>query len=425
MKESFLQNCWKYKIIPINNLTTTLGKKVIVHNVGTHNLNEGPDFLNAKIEIDGKIWFGSVEIHLKNSDWKNHKHHLNKNYDTVILHLVYKMDVSENFNNIPTIELEPFIPKEIINQSENWTNFEKGFIPCENQLLHVGESFKILFLESLYFKKLEEKNKLIEKELQENLFHWEAVFFKNIAYSLGLKINATAFYNLANSLPFILIEKASKNKWDLEALLMGQAGFLNQESEEEYVVSLKNTFEYYKHKYQLSPLNKEQFKFFRLRPVSFPTIKIAQLSAIYKSKENVFSELIKLNSLKDFYDFLENISLPNYWDNHYVLNKKSNVTNKKSISKATIDLIIINTIIPFKFSYQKLMGEEQSDDLLAILNEIKPEDNTIIKNFKAFKVVPKDAIQSQALLYLKKNYCDQKKCLTCSFGLEILKKTLN
>ncbi len=421
MEEFFLHNCWQYKLVQLNNLFSTSGEKVIVHDIGKYNTNEGADFLHAKIEIAGTIWFGSVEIHIKLSDWHKHKHDANKNYETVILHLVYEMDEEKEINSIPVIELKNYIPQKIIAHYSFWKSFKKGFIPCEKDFVTVDSFKKNIFLDAVYLERLEEKTKLIEQELNENQYNWEYVFFKHFAYAMGLKVNAAAFYNLASSIPFSLILKACKNKWDLEALLFGQAGFLDQTHEDEYQIKLKEIYVYYNHKYQLTPINKEQFKFFRLRPSGFPTIRIAQLAAIYLKKEEVFAHLLQINNTKEYYVFFENIEPSVYWQNHYQFAKESTEIVTKNISKEKIDLLLINTILPFKFAYEKIMGNAEYDQILDTITAINPEKNTIIDQYKKIGLKPSNALQTQALLHLNKFYCNQKKCLSCAIGIEILR----
>ena len=422
MDEIFLQNCWKYKLIDFQHLITSKGEKVIVHQVGKHNTDEGPDFLHAKIEIEGVLWFGSVEIHTKLSDWHLHKHDQNKNYETVILHLVYKNNLDQEINSIPVVELKKYIPQTIIDEYNYWKAFTEGFIPCEKDFPLVDLTFKNLFLESIYLERLEEKTKLIEKELAQNQYNWEFVFFTHFASAMGLKINSEAFGNLASSMPFSLIQKAAKNQWELEALLFGQAGFLEENLEDEYHQKLKEIYGYYKHKHQLTPINKEQFKFFRLRPQGFPTIRIAQLAAIYLKKESIFSHLIQLKTLEEYYSFFETIKPSKYWQNHYQFGKESESISNKNLSQSKIDLLLINAILPFKFAHEKILGEAQYDEVLETIASIGSENNSIIEKYQKLGLKTNNAMQTQALLHLNKHYCKRKKCLNCSIGIEILRK---
>jgi Protein of unknown function (DUF2851) len=330
------------------------------------------------------------------------------------------MDEKEERNNIPVLELRNHISQEIMQKYANWKNFKQGFIPCEKEFSGVNQTKRNLFLESVFLERLEQKTQIIEMELNKNQYDWETVFFRHFLYAMGLKVNATAFYHLAVSIPFSLVQKASKNQWDMEALLFGQAGFLDEEKDD-YQKNLKEIYGYYKHKYQLEKINNEQFKFFRLYPSGFPTIRLAQLAAIYLKNEQLFSGLMKMKSLKEYYAFFSSIKTADYWQNHYKFAKESKDKSPKKLTQNKIDLFLINVVLPFKFAYQKIMGEGEYEDILDAMIEIVPENNAIIKRYAKIGHTPNNALQTQALLQLNKYYCTEKKCLDCSIGIEILK----
>ncbi|WP_437823980.1 DUF2851 family protein [Tenacibaculum mesophilum] len=423
MKEEFLHFIWQYKLFSKANLISVKGETVEVLNTGSHNTNSGPDFLNTKLKIDGQLWVGNVEIHIKSSDWYAHHHEKDVNYDAVILHVVWEYDSDvfmKNNHPLPTVELQKIVQEDVLVNYRKLFLKERRWIPCEKQIGEINSFLLNNWLERLYFERLENKSVVIKKLLQKSNNDYEAVLFQLLAKNFGLKVNGTAFLELAQSFDFSVLRKVRFNEEQLSALLFGQAGFLADEIEESYYKQLKNEYVYIKHKYRLQSLIKHRFQFFRMRPNNFPTIRIAQLVALYNKYESLFSRLMDVNKIEGFYN-LFTVEVNEFWKTHYTFGSESK-KSVKILTKSFIDLLIINTIIPLKFVYEQARGEVNEESLLKLIQQIHPEKNSIINKFDELKIKAKNAFESQALLELKNNYCQNKKCLSCNVGNFILNK---
>ena len=422
MKENLLHFIWKLKLFSSNQLSTISGKAIQIISVGTHNYNSGPDFLNAKIKINQQLWAGNVEIHVLSSDWYAHSHEKDANYDAVILHVVWEhdVDVYRNTNeSIETLVLKDFITEKVLVNYEKLFKLETKWINCENELKFVNDFTKNNWLERLFFERLETKSIQIKEILKTTNTNWEATLFILLAKSFGLKVNGDSFLQFATSFDFSFVRKIGANSFQLEALFFGQAGLLKGNKESVYFTKLQQEFNYLSHKYKLEE-NSSAMQFFRLRPANFPTIRLAQLAKLYATYQNLFSRIMETNNLDDFYT-LFSIKTSEFWETHYTFE----TTSKKSIKKLTktfVNLLLINTVIPLKFSYLKFIGKDDFNSILFLISAIKPEKNTIITKFNDLKLKSKNALETQGLLQLKNEYCNQKLCLQCAIGKEILKR---
>ncbi len=422
MKENLLHFVWKYKLFSTNKLISTNGKTIVIKSVGLSNLNTGPDFLNAKIIIGDQLWAGNVEIHVYSSDWYAHGHETDDSYDSVILHVVWEHDV-EIFNGsnqeIPALELKKLISPEILHNYYNLFSKNKKWINCEKDMSSVNLFVRNNWLERLYIERLEKKAGQIQQVLESNNNDWEATLFVLMAKNFGLKVNGEAFLNFANSFDFSIVRKVSNNRNQLEALFLGQAGLLSESNESKYYQELKFEYDYLKTKFQLQPIFKNQVQFFRLRPNNFPTIRLSQLADLNHKHQSLFSKLIEMKDVNDFYNLLS-VTTSTFWQSHYTFETLSKTSIKK-LTKPFIDLLLINTIIPLKFMYLKSLGKSDFSTLITIIEQIKPEKNTIISKFSELKIKSNNAFQTQALLQLKNEYCNRHRCLQCSIGAEVLK----
>ncbi|MGG6231632.1 DUF2851 family protein [Tenacibaculum sp. SDUM215027] len=423
MKEEFLHFLWQYKLFNSTNLISVKREIVEVIDSGSRNTNSGPDFLNAKLKIDEQLWVGNIEIHIKSSDWYAHHHEKDVNYDAVILHVVWEHDADvfmKNNHPIPTVELQSFVQKEVLANYKKLFLKEQRWIPCEKQIAETSSFILNNWLERLYIERLEKKSVVIKELLQKSNNNFEAVLFQLLAKNFGLKVNGAAFLQLAQSFNFSVLRKVLFNEEQLSALLFGQAGFLEQELEETYYLQLQKEYTYIRHKYRLEPIAKHRFQFFRMRPNNFPTIRIAQMVALYNKYQNLFSRLIDVNKVESFYDLFTG-EVNDFWKTHYTFETASKKTDKK-LTKSFIDLLIINTIIPLKFVYEQARGEVDQEGLLQLIKQLKPENNSIISKFLELKIKANNAFESQALLEFKNNYCAKKCCLQCAIGSKLLKK---
>ncbi len=423
MKEDFLHYVWKYKLFVLKDLYTTSNENIEILKSGTHNCNSGPDFLNAALKIDGQYWFGNVEIHIKSSDWYAHNHENDSNYDAVILHVVWEDDVvvyAKNNQPLPTLVLKDRVDKGLLASYLQLLNSKSKWIACENEIAKVNSFEFENWKERLYFERLERKANEIKTILVHNNSDFEATLFVLLCRNFGLKVNAEAFFQLANSFDFSILKKVRTNQLQLAALLFGQAGFLEDKIEDVYYNSLKIEYNFLQKKFHLQPITKHYFSFFRMRPSGFPTIRIAQLIALYHANEHLFLQLMELKHKENYYQIFE-VQVNKFWENHFTFDKISKKITSKKISKSFVDLLLINTIIPLKFLYQKNRGVIVEDEFLELLKVIKPEKNNIIEKFSSLSVTSINAFDSQALLQLKNEYCDSKRCLHCAVGKIVLK----
>ncbi|MDQ7916114.1 DUF2851 family protein [Mesonia sp. MT50] len=424
MKEDFLHYLWKFKKFDFLNALTAQGETLQILQVGNHNeTKSGPDFFNAKLRIGNQVWAGNVEIHINSSDWYAHHHEEDPAYDNVILHVVWKHDVEvfrENNTPIATLQLSDFASAEALkNYLELVEKANYNWINCEKDLASVSGFIVKNWLERLYIERLQEKTKVIQAALTSSRNDWEAVCFQLLAKNFGLNVNGKAFFVMASALPFSVVRKM-RDQEELEALFFGMLQMFPKEFDDVYVLRLKESFEYQKKKYKLEPVE-QQVAYFRLRPPNFPSIRLAQLAFIYATSQNIFLKLMQLKTRKEIHALFK-VEVSDYWKNHFNFGKESK-SSAKVLSPGFIDLLIINTIVPLKFHFASLKSNSATEECFSLLNELPKEKNATIEKFNELR--PKmatSALESQALLHLKPNYCDQNKCLHCAIGLSLLKK---
>lgn len=422
MQEDFLHYVWKHKAFSSSSLKTASGAPVVILKLGEHNHNSGPDFFNAQLNIDGQLWAGNVEIHIKSSDWYVHGHEKDKAYDNVILHVVWEHD-TEVFRSdnsvIPILELKQYVDANLLTnyialvQSKSWIN-------CETHYPEVDDFILNNWIERLYIERLERKSNDILKLLKASKNDWEAVLFKMLLKNFGLKVNGEAFFSLANSVDYAVVRKLQNNILDLEALLFGQASLLEDDIQELYFLDLKERYKFLVQKFQLSNQGVLPLQFFRLRPPNFPTIRLSQFTNLYTTEQQLFSKILGLKTKDEFYKLFSK-GVSSFWMTHYTFSKQSK-SFKKVITKAFIDLLLINTVIPLKFSYAKYLGNNINEEIFNLLSEIKQENNSIVNKYMELKAIKKNALSSQGLLQLKQYYCDKNKCLQCAVGSSLIIK---
>ncbi len=421
MQEDFLHYIWKYKKFKDLDLKTTTGKCISMVSGGQHNHNAGPDFFAAQLKIDNQLWAGNVEIHVKASDWFVHNHEIDIAYDNVILHVVWEHDTDifrKDNTIIPTLELKQYVSKEALYNYQRLFSKTQKWINCENDFESVDDFVIQNWLERLYFERLERKSIDIEKLLEASSNNWEEVLFKMLTKNFGLKVNGDAFLSISNSFDFSVVRKQQSKVINLEALFFGQAGLLEEDIQDIYYLELAKEYRFLKQKFNLSNQNVTPIQFFRLRPPNFPTIRLSQLAMLYHKQQNLFSKIMDEKSIDELYK-LFTVETSTFWKTHFTFNKTSK-QSKKIITKSFIDLLLINTIIPLKFCYAKHQGKVIDDVIVEIIQNINSEKNSIVDKFNTFKSVSTSALQSQALLQLKSDYCDKNKCLQCAVGNVLL-----
>jgi len=422
MKESVLHYVWQYRLFAAQLLTTTDGDTVDVIDTGKKNTDAGPDFFNAKIKIDGTLWAGNVEIHHLSSDWQRHGHTSDKSYDSVILHVVWKADVPvyrTDGSVIPQLEL---IISQDIEKEYDWLMNNRKWIPCAEKINRVAPVYIRQWKTALLLERLEYKTRNVKALLFQTGNHWEEVFYVTLARNFGFGINGQPFEQLAKSLPLSVLAKHKNDLFQIEALLFGQAGLLSGEFTDDYPNLLKKEYLFLKQKYELKGLGGSEWKFMRLRPVNFPTIRIAQLASLVHCSSKLFSKIIG-NPDVQYLKTLISAETSEYWETHYTFDKGSPPTDKKT-GLNSVNEILINTVVPVLFAYAEYSGDEKlKETALEILEKLPPENNNIISGWQMLDMKVDSAFDSQALIQLKKNYCDEKKCLCCSIGHKVL--TLN
>jgi len=421
MKEDLLHFIWKYKKYPVNGLISTSGEAVHVVKTGMHNHLSGPDFFNAQIALNGQLWAGNVEIHIKSSDWYAHHHQDDANYDNVILHVVWEDDIAvyrKDGSEIPTLSLKEYIPLALLNNYQNlFTSKNYKFINCENEFNKVDEFIKNNWLDRLFVERLEQKSVFIKELLDYTNNDWEQVLFLMLLKTFGSKINRDAFVEIGKSIDFSIIRKLNDKPLQMESLFLGQANLLSAAIEgDTYYNELVKEYQFLQHKFNLTAAYKSP-EFFRLRPSNFPTIRLAQLSAIYSKNNNLFHVLIE-NDAPNFSEVLKS-GTSGYWETHFNFGKISK-KSKKGISNSFLDLLMINTIIPLKFTYSRYKGGLENEKFLKMMSEIKKEENSIITNFGKLGAAIKSAKDSQTYLQLYTNYCSKDKCLDCAVGASLM-----
>jgi hypothetical protein len=425
MTEAFLHHLWKLKLFNYRPLTTAEGEQMEIVQTGQHNSDSGPDFFNAQIKIEDTLWAGNVEIHLKSSDWNNHSHQLDKAYDNVILHVVYENDQPvkrKDGSLIPTLELkEKFDPGL-------WNNYQellhsKDWIPCEHRIRHVDSFILNNWMDRMLTERLEKKTETIFSSLQHNNNNWEKTFYHHLARNFGFRLNALPFELLAKSLPLSFLTKHKNHLNQLEAMLFGQAGMLNKKFNDAYPSMLQKEYEFLKNKFSLVLIPEHQWKFLRLRPVNFPTIRIAQFAQLVHRSSHLFSKILDCKNMKQLENYFK-VEVSEYWKTHFIFEKPS-ANQSKHIGSIAIQNIVINTIVPFLFAYGKNRSSEiHQQRALEFLEQTPPEKNSIIGKWNELGIKSETAYNSQALLQLWNEYCTEKKCLTCSIGNKIISSLL-
>ncbi len=419
MEEEFLHYLWQYRKYLHGSMLTTNGKTIEVISPGEYNTNAGADFFNAKIKIDNTLWVGNVEIHVNASDWDLHQHQKDAAYNNVILHVVANNDKQIKNSNgqvIPTFEMK--CPEWLKTEYSIFTKDFKEPV-CFNKLDKIDTFELNMWFERMLIERLESKVDDIDKVLKQTVNDWDETFYRLLFRSFGFGINGDPFERLARSIPLNVVLQYSETSQLVEALLFGQSGFLNKKYSDDYMLQLVNDYKFLSNKHNLKPMDKSVWKYLRLRPYNFPTIRIAQLVQLIIKTKGRFGLLINQSDLKKLHKEL-NVGVSNYWKNHFVPDKKS-ITKDKKLSNNTINLIIINTIIPFLFAYgTKNSNQEYKKRAVEWLGQLPKEKNSIISMWAKTNVEIPNAAISQAIIYLYKNYCKQKKCLRCRIGHKAL-----
>lgn len=420
--EDFLHYLWKFRLFDQRSLLTTSGEQVEIIKVGTHNTHAGPDFEGALIRIGDTLWAGNVEIHLRSSDWNRHNHQTDMSYDNVILHVVDKHDQDvyrSDQTMIPVLSLGPLVPQQITDKYLNFVE-SMSWISCGQQVSELDDFYLRSWLYRVEIERLEKKSEPVSSLLSEFKGGWDEAFYISLAINFGFKVNAMPFEMMARSLPQQLLAKYKDKPVQIEALIFGQAGFLNCSFTDEYPKILKREYCFLKKKHNLIPIDKYIWKYMRTRPVNFPTIRLAQFSALIIKSNHLFSKVLAEHNIAELIKMFHGLPVNKYWDSHYRFDTAP-VRSASGMGKQSINNVLINTISIFLMAYGRKTGSsEHVNRSLHLLENLRPETNALIDRFIEIGIKPENAFFSQSLIQLKKAYCDQKKCLSCGIGMKLL-----
>lgn len=420
MSEEFLQFIWKNSLFSQTGLTTVNGLPVKIVHPGKLNTDAGPDFFNASIKIGDTLWAGNVEIHLRSSDWLLHGHQNDPGYNNVILHVVLENDKEITLPN--GISLPVLILPVDDHLFENYRELlsEHNWPACHRNISSIDAIFRFVAFDALLVERLSGKTLSIEKLLNDNRNNWNETFHQLLAKNFGFKTNALPFEMLARCTPLSILAKHKKNLFQTEAILFGQSGLLNEELlGDDYFLNLRDEYSYFSKKYQLKGMESYLWKFMRLRPANFPTIRIAQFASLVHQSESLLSRLVEESNPKRVLDFF-NVKASPYWDCHYRFNLLSPI-GEKHLGESSRNNIVINTIVPFLFVYGERNNiPELKQRSLDLLEMLPPESNSIIKRWIEIGIPARNAFDSQALIQLKNGYCEPKKCLKCMLSTKVI-----
>lgn len=418
MTERLLHFIWQFQYFNRSQLRTEQGENITVVAPGNYNTNQGADFLQAKLKIGNVLWAGNIELHIKASDWNKHAHNNDPNYKNIILHVVWENDLA--LGNMHVLVLQDRVSSMLLKRYE-YLMQQQDFIPCANNLQVVNEIIWLTWKDRLFVERMKRKTDHIFSLLQQSNNHWEEVCWWLVARNFGIKVNADAFETVARSISINTLAKHKNSIQQIEALLMGQAGFLEDNFEEAYPQMLQKEYRYLSKKYNLKR-PQVQIHFLRMRPPSFPTVRLAQLAGFIQNSNHLFSQLLDAETINDLLS-LFNITANDYWHYHYKFDEVTGY-QPKNLGKGTIVNIIINTIGPLLFAYNNFHSlETHKERVLKWMQELPAENNTITEEFKEYEVKNSCAFDSQSLIELKTQYCEVKRCLNCAIGNVLLKFT--
>ena len=420
--EQLLHYVWKHKIFSLKELKTTTGQQVEVIDTGLANTDTGPGFFNAKLKLDGVLWIGNIEIHERSSDWFKHGHHADAGYNSVILHIASEIDMEisrSNGERIPQIQL---ICPEAVRTNYKELLETASYPPCYRIIPSLSPFTAHSWMTALQMERFEQKATLLNERLKRCQGNWEDAFFITLARNFGFGLNGDAFETWAHQLPFRAVDKHRNDLFQIEAIFFGQAGILEDSDGDGYYLRLKKEYTYLQHKFGLIPMDASLWRFLRLRPANFPHIRIAQLACLYHRAYGLLSRIMETETLQGVRDILKG-GTSEYWLTHYTFGGSS-PSRPKTLSNTSLDLLIINTVVTFLYAY----GLHKGNRVLcaragSFLEELKAENNYITRMWEQCGMKASNAADSQALIQLKKEYCDKKKCLYCRIGYEYLKRS--
>lgn len=421
MNEKLLQFLWQHSLYNTVGLHTTSGDELVVIHPGRLNHDSGPDFSEARVKVGQTTLVGNVEIHVRSSDWVKHGHDDDPAYKNLVLHVVYENDIDHAPANTPVLVLSSAITESVIAKYSDLIHTDQQ-LPCAGRHHVVKSITKEGWLSRLLAERWEQKLGDWNMLLNNSADDWRNLLYWRLAANFGFKTNATPFLLLAQSLPINIPTRHKDDLMQLEALFFGQAGLLDEDFVDDYPRQLQREYDYLRKKYSLKPVNKALWKFMRMRPANFPTIRIAQFAALVQRSVHLFSQIIETHSVKEIVPLLD-VKASEYWDTHFRFDSVAEHGTPKALGRTSIENIIINTIAPIQFLYASRQDTEAlRERALQLLEEVPAEGNKIIRIWQENGWDVVNAAQSQALLQLYNNYCSSKRCLECTIGHNILRQ---
>jgi hypothetical protein len=420
MQEALFQFIWQYSLYRPDGLQTADGIPVTVVHPGSLNRHAGPDFTGARIRIGNTLLIGAVELHVRSSDWAKHGHDSDPAYRNIILHVVHTVDRETAIQGVPTLELGPQIPDYVVNQYTSLLQTPQA-IPCAQGHGTVPVLTKESWLSRILAERWEGRLEGWAGRLQALSGDWNRLFYERLAAGFGFKVNAEAFVHLAQITPLHVLLRHRGNLLQLEAMLFGQAGFLEDVFEEEYPVRLQREYRFQQHKYGLQPMAKHQWKFLRMRPANFPTVRIAQFAGLLHQSENLFAALMEVKDAKAAIAFLD-IAASSYWEQHVRFGEAQEKSSVKKLGRTSAENLLLNVVAPMRFLVAHHTGSAAGrEDALRFLEALPAENNNVLRLWSDSGWQARNAADSQALLELYKSYCTPKRCLECAVGLRLVR----
>lgn len=421
MNEFLLQYLWKNVLFNPSGLRTTEREQVTVLHPGSLNTNAGPDFTEARIRIGATLWVGNVELHLRTSDWHKHRHDTNPGYQNIILHVVYEDDEPLAGNSFPTLELKQYLDPDVLDRYRQLMSLERP-IPCAAQIGSVPDIVWVTWLDRLLAERWDTRLEEWELLWLQAGKDWRTLLYYRLAANFGFHVNREAFLGLALSIPLSVLARHRHSLLQTEALLFGQSGLLNSVEPDTYMEELEKEYHFLRRKYQLIPMHAHRWKFMRLRPPNFPTIRIAQFAMLVHKSLDLFARMMEVKETDAIMPLL-NIHAGSYWDNHYRFGEKTLEQQVKHLGQEAAENIIINTVAPMQYLYARLQGKASlHEGSLNLLQSLRPEQNAIIRKWKSLGITADSAAQSQSLIQLFNQYCTPKGCLNCAVGNRLIRK---
>jgi hypothetical protein len=419
MTERMLQYIWQFQYFNKHELVTESGEQLEIIYPGIYNTHQGPDFTAGRVRLGNNIWIGNIELHVNASDWDRHQHGSDRNYQNVILHVIWNNDRDFSGRSIPTLNLSDRVPKILLQQYDSWMKAD-CFIPCQSSAEDVGGLVWTSWKERLMYERLERKTEFVFRLLGKNNFHWEETLWWMLARNFGLAVNAEAFGEMAASIPYNLLSKHRAQIHQLEALLFGQAGLLEADFDDKYALMLKKEYTFLSRKYDLCRIEMP-VHFLRMRPACFPTVRLAQLAMLVHLSSNLLSALVNECSIREIRSVLC-VTANDYWHYHFRFEETTSY-QPKTVGASMVNSIIMNTVVPILFAYGKHHDDNRMQQkAVEWMGQLPAESNAVISKFRSIGITVRNASDTQSLIELKSQYCDRKRCLDCAIANTLLKK---